>query len=76
MKYLLLIALVAAVWWAWSKRKVRPNEGAGRPQRPPEAMVACAWCGVNAPLGESVADGGEHFCCDAHRLAARSGGPR
>jgi uncharacterized protein len=36
-------------------------------------MVACTHCGVNLPQSESVADGDEHFCCEAHRQAARTG---
>jgi uncharacterized protein len=73
MKYLLLLALIAVVWWAWQKRRERPARPSRKSPREAERMVACAHCGVNVPLSESVAEGSEHFCGEAHRLAAHAG---
>jgi uncharacterized protein len=72
MKYLLLIAFVAVIWWAWRKRSLPPGQPPAPAAREPEAMVVCAHCGVHLPKSDSVADRGLHFCSDAHRLAARA----
>jgi uncharacterized protein len=78
MKYLLLIAFVAFVWWIWSKRSRGPraaNPPSAR-ERDAERIVACAHCGVHIPESDSVADDrGARFCCAAHR-DARGGGQR
>ena len=74
MKYLLLIVLVAVIWWIWSKRSPR-SSGRRAPVAPdPEKMVSCAHCGVYLPQSDSVADDGAHFCSEAHRQAAKSAG--
>jgi uncharacterized protein len=73
MKYLLLLALIAVVWWVWQKRRERPARSSPNTSREAERMVACAHCGVNVPQSEGVADGDEHFCCEAHRQVARAG---
>jgi uncharacterized protein len=76
MKYLLLIALVAAVWWAWGKRGRPAAPTAAKPTAPAENMVSCAHCGVNMPESESVRDGDLHFCSEAHREARGEHGRR
>jgi uncharacterized protein len=71
MKYLLLVAIVAVIWWALKKR---PSQSGKRPApaaRDPERMVVCAHCGVHLPQSECVTENGACFCSDAHRLAAR-----
>lgn len=72
MKYLLLIAFVAIVWWVWKKRSVQRPGMAPPTARDPEPMVTCAHCGVHLPRSDSVSEGGAHFCSDAHRLAAKA----
>jgi len=76
MKYLLLLALVALVWWVRQKRRERPPPQPPSSPREAERMVACVHCGVNLPQSESVAEGDEHFCSEAHRQAARAGRDR
>ena len=70
MKYLLLIALVAVIWWVWKKRAQRPAAGPARAAPDPEQMVVCAHCGVYLPQSDSIAANGARFCSEAHRLAA------
>jgi len=71
MKYLLLIALVAGIWWAWKKRSQRPPAPRPPKEAPdPELMVVCAHCGVHLPQSDSIRANGADFCCEAHRLAA------
>lgn len=72
MKYLLLIAFVAIVWWVWKKRSVQGSGPARPAAREPEAMVACAHCGLHLPRSDSVSENGAYFCSDAHRLAAKA----
>jgi len=70
LKYLLLLALAAALWWHWRKGRdaaVPPPEA----PRPVERMVRCAHCGVHLPESDALADGGAHYCNAAHRDAAR-----
>lgn len=73
MKYLLLFALLAVVWWVWKKRQQHSERPAARPERKAETMLVCAYCGVHFPEGDGVQDEGEAYCCAAHRSAARSG---
>lgn len=73
MKYLLLLALIAVVWWAWRKGRERNAHPSRNMPREAERMVACAHCGVNVPLSDSVAEGDDHFCCEAHRELGRAG---
>jgi uncharacterized protein len=82
MKFLVvLLVLVVAVWlWLGRRRgQVPPKEAAKKPTgadaagNAPQAMLACAHCGVHLPAADVVADAaGRPFCSEAHRLA----GPR
>jgi len=74
MKYLLLLGLIAVVWWVWSKRKAA--DASAPPQSPPvaEKMVSCAHCGVYLPESDSVVDGEAAYCSEAHRALGRSAG--
>ncbi|MDE2440002.1 MAG: hypothetical protein KGP14_03180 [Betaproteobacteria bacterium] len=70
MKYLLLFGLLGAIWWVWSKRNAA-EEGRSTPRKAkgPEKMVRCAQCGVYLPESDSIADGEQAYCCEAHRSA-------
>jgi uncharacterized protein len=82
MKYLIVLLVVAVGLWLWlgGRRRGRvapPAAQAPRQERntgaAPQAMLACAHCGVHLPAADVVADAaGRAFCSDAHRLA----GPR
>lgn len=73
MKYLLWLALIAVIWWVWSKRKrvadVPPPQAASPAA---ESMVNCAHCGVYLPESDSIAEDGLAYCCEAHRALGRS----
>ena len=70
MKLFLWFALGVLLFW-WLRRGRRPEALRRQPpERPVERMVHCAQCGVNHPVGESVAVDGRYFCCKAHRQAA------
>lgn len=69
MKYILvLIVVVLAVMWL-----TRSRAPAVRREKPPpagpQAMVACAHCGVHLPRAEAVAGAQGLYCSEAHRLA-------
>lgn len=70
MKYLLLFAFLAVVWWLWSKRRVTGDDASPHQHPAPEKMVACAHCGVHLPESEGIVVGDRVYCSDAHRLAA------
>lgn len=75
MKYLLLFAFLAVVWWLWSKRQSNGGADASPPQDPAsEKMVACAHCGVHLPESEGISVGDRVYCCEAHRLAGGAEG--
>lgn len=78
MKYLLWLGVIAVVWWIWSKRQAADQAGpVQKPAPKAEKMVRCAHCGVYLPASESlVADGGEAYCCPAHRDAGPAAGGR
>lgn len=66
LKWLLVIALVAAVYFFFIKKKPLPNEN--RPKnrdkkKPDEAdMVECEKCGTYVSLGEALLKDGKYFC--------------
>ncbi|MBL8305760.1 MAG: hypothetical protein JNM33_03625 [Rubrivivax sp.] len=76
MKYVILIALAAVVlWWLRARLRGPAAPTARRRAEParPQAMLACAHCGVHVPQADVVADAaGRPYCSEAHRLA----GPR
>lgn len=82
MKYLLVLLVVGVlVWMLMARQRSRSKNpgakpGANKPGAktgPPEAMLACAHCGVLLPPDEALDDAaGLVFCSQAHRLA----GPR
>ena len=81
MKYLLVLLVVLVVAWMLLRRReppaAPPKEGAAadgkRPPAAPQAMLACAHCGMHLPQAEAQMDAaGRPFCSEAHRLA----GPR
>ena len=74
MKFLLLIALVAVVWWVLKNRTQRRGQRPSQVSPEPEMMVVCAHCGVHLPQGDSVAENGAYFCSEAHRQAGKAPG--
>ena len=74
MKYLLLIAFVAVIWWVFKNRSGRHMHRPSPRSPDPEMMVICAHCGVHLPLSDSVAENDAYFCCEAHRQAGKASG--
>lgn len=82
MKYLIVLALIAGVFWFWRQDRLAEKKAARTP--PPRApssqgkgiteMVACDVCHVHLPKSEAlIAHKGAHqgiYCCDAHRRQA------
>lgn len=72
MKFLLLLGFLGLVWWLWKKGQ-RTATGEKPPAAPAaENMVVCAHCGVLLPESDSLKDGQQFYCSEAHRLAAGS----
>ncbi|HNM65229.1 MAG TPA: PP0621 family protein [Accumulibacter sp.] len=74
-KYLLLFAFLCVVWWIWRKSQATKRALQRRASiREVEPMVACAHCGVNHPISESLRAGGRYYCCLAHQREAEPTG--
>jgi uncharacterized protein len=71
----LLVVIVAfVVLWLLLRGLVRRARGEGpSPRKPPpaapQAMLACAQCGVHLPRDEALPGRGGVFCSEAHRAA-------
>jgi uncharacterized protein len=72
MKYLLLFAFLAAIWWVWNKRRMEAPDERQAAAPPVDNMLVCAHCGVHFPERDGLKEGEQAYCCEAHRLAARS----
>lgn len=70
MKYLLLLlVIVVALWWIGGRaRRIDQPPRAAR-RGAPQALEACAHCGVHLPRAEMVAGARGLYCSEAHRLA-------
>jgi len=78
MKYLLLLALLAGLFFVLGIKRGRPREPEARkpqPPVPPQAMLRCAQCGMHLPADEALPGKGGVFCSAAHRTSfeAREG---
>jgi uncharacterized protein len=65
-KYLVLLAVVAAVIWfatAGARARARRTQA---PQAPVQDMVRCAHCGVFQPKADSLAARGQFYCSAEH----------
>lgn len=75
MKYLVLLLVIVLVLWL---ARTRPRAGRPAPPPPadrtPQAMVACAHCGIHLPRSEAVSGPRGLYCSDAHRLEGGDGG--
>lgn len=65
MKYLLiLMAVLAGVWWIRQQRKPDPA-----PKKPsgPQVMLPCAHCGTHVPEADAIQGNQGVYCSAAHR---------
>jgi uncharacterized protein len=79
MKYLLLLALLALLFFMLGAKRGRPREPeAGATPTPPpkpQAMLRCAECGLHLPADDALPGKGGVFCSASHRASfeARQG---
>jgi uncharacterized protein len=73
MKYLLLIVVLALVFWMLARKRARPPQSQqaqkASPKPPVLNMVTCAQCGLHLPLDEALPGQGGVFCSAAHRAS-------
>ena len=74
MKYLLLLLLLAGLFFVLGLKRSRPREPESRrpppaPAAPPKAMLSCAECGMHLPSDEALPGKGGVFCSAAHRTS-------
>lgn len=81
MKYLiwLLVVLLGYGWWrSKTRQKMRQNRPPNLVANPtvatapavPQAMVACAHCGLHLPRSEALTqeqEGADYYCCFEHQ---------
>ncbi len=71
MKYLLLLALLAGLFFFLGAKRgrsgTREPESRTPPPAPPRAMLRCAQCGMHLPADEALPGKGGVFCSAAHR---------
>ena len=74
MKYLVLLIVVVVAVGLWRSRRAADTRaqqaGSTAPARPvplPQAVLACAQCGVHVPHAEAVMAGSDAYCCAEHR---------
>jgi len=68
---LLVVLVVAAVWFV--RRALRPmnKDAAAKKPLPPGELVSCARCGLHLPRGEAREANGTLYCSEEHaRLGA------
>jgi len=86
MKYLLLILLLALVFFILGMKRARPPLDKGGQARSPAdpaaqdgaqslTMVSCAHCGLHLPRDEALPGKGGVFCGPAHRSAFEKAHP-
>ncbi len=82
MKYLLLIILLALMFFVLGFKRARPAAPPAEKKKPgpatPQDMLSCAHCGLHLPRDEALPGMGGVFCSAAHRsqYEAEHGGPR
>lgn len=75
MKYLLLLVLLAGLFFVLGLKRSRPREPEARrpappaPAAPPKAMLRCAQCDMHLPSDEALPGKGGVFCSAAHRAS-------
>lgn len=75
MKYLVLLAVLLAVYLLWRVQRPRPPSGDGAASRPnaatpalPQDMVRCPVCAVHLPKADAVGGTqGRLYCSGEHR---------
>ncbi|MCF8206479.1 MAG: hypothetical protein K9J82_15455 [Methylotenera sp.] len=78
MKIVVLLLVLAGLFFVLGARRNRPSEPpapAPAPPRAPQNMVSCAECGMHLPVDEALPGKGGVFCSSAHRASfeARQG---
>ena len=66
MKLLVLLAVVAGLWWL--RRLAQVREAPPRPA--PQPMLRCLVCGTQTPASEALQDARGAYCCAAHQAKA------
>ena len=67
-----ILIFAALAWFGYrlvrqylDKKALPPTQG--NDTSAPQPMLACAYCSVHIPVGESTQSRGKVFCCEAHR---------
>ena len=78
MKYVLVtVAIFVLIWLLRNALERLRGPTTRRPAAPrgPQAMLACAQCGVHLPRDEALPGRGGAFCTEAHRASYERANP-
>jgi len=68
MKYLVVFAVLAVAYALWRGQRQRLLAAASvMAAKRPQPMAVCAHCGIHLPQAEALCQGGDSYCCAAHR---------
>lgn len=67
MKYLVLLAVLAVAYGMWRNRRAKDAPVKPPTAALPQAMLACAHCGVHVPQADALMAGNRPYCCAEHR---------
>lgn len=67
MKYLVLLAVLAVAYGMWRNRRAKDAPVKPPAAALPQAMLACAHCGVHVPQADALMAGNRPYCCAEHR---------
>ena len=66
-KILVLVLVIALVWWVLKTYRKRVDRRDAPPQVTGEDMVRCSHCGVHLPRSESLTTRGDFYCSTDHQ---------
>lgn len=66
MKAILLLLVVAVLYWRLFGRKAR-SESAPSEEQTHQRIVSCRYCHLHVPETEAIHVAGRNYCCEEHR---------
>lgn len=66
MKAILLLLIVALLYWIFFSRRARMGAASSEVTKI-RKVVSCNYCNLHVPEGEAIYADGRSYCCDEHR---------
>ena len=73
-QFLRLVIILVGLWLVLQliKRALAKHHKPSAKQPALTNMIACDHCGVHVPESEAIREGDRLYCCEEHRIKARS----